>query len=92
MSSKGSTLLGCSGRAWNKVAKESLPQSIEWFSPCTEAMAKLPEERKREYIYDLLQKVKLNISQLETIVERRGGMVDFTYQSKESAELFVKLL
>ena len=55
-------------------------------------MAKLPEERKREYIYDLLQKVKMNISQLETIVERRGGMMDFTYQSKESAELFVKLL
>ena len=63
MSSKGSTLLGCSGRPWNNVAKESLPQSIEWFSPCTEAMAKLPEERKREYIYDLLQKVKVNISQ-----------------------------
>jgi len=58
MSSKGSTPSGYSGRAWNNVAKASLPQSVEWFSRDTEVMAKLPEKRSRQYIYDLLQKVK----------------------------------
>jgi len=92
MSSKGSTLSGLSGRAWNSVAKASLPQSVQWFSRDTEVMAKLPEKRSRQYIYDLLQKVKFNICQLEAIVERRGGMVDFTCSCKEAAQLLVKLL
>jgi len=55
-------------------------------------MAKLPEKRSRQFIYDLLQKVKLNIGQLEVIVERRGGIVDFTCSCKGSDELLVKLL
>ena len=85
MSSKGSTLSGLSGRAWNNVAKASLLQSVEWFSRDTEVMAKWPEKRSRQYIYDLLQNVKFNIGQLEAIVERRGGMVDFTCSCKEAA-------
>jgi len=90
-SSKGSTLSSFSGRAWNNVAKASLPQSVEWFSRDAEVMAKLPEKRSRQYIYDLLQKVKFNVGQLEAIVERRGGMVDFTCSCKEPAQLLVKL-
>jgi len=46
-------------------------------------MAKLPEKRMRQHIYDLLQKVKFNIRQLEATVERRGGMVDFTCSCEE---------
>jgi len=92
MNSKGSTLSGFSGRARNNVAKASLPQNVEWFSRDTEVMAKLPEKRTRQYIYDLLQKVKFDILHLEAIVERRGGMVDFTCSWNESAQLLVKLL
>ena len=41
-------------------------------------VAKLPQKRTRQYIYDLLTKLKIQFKHIERIVERRGGMVDFT--------------
>jgi len=38
MSNKENLLSGFSARAWNNVAKASLPQSVEWFTRDTEVM------------------------------------------------------
>ena len=47
------------------------------FTRDTEVTAKLPQKRTRQYIYDLLTKTNFPIKNIESIVERRGGLVDF---------------
>jgi len=48
------------------------------FTRKTEVTAKLPQKRTRQYIYDLLTEIKFPIMRIESIVERRDGLVDFT--------------
>jgi len=52
------------------------------FSRETEVVAKFLQKRTRQYIYDMLNKIKFPFKNVESIVERRGGMVDFTCQTK----------
>jgi len=56
------------------------------FSRETEVVAKLPLKRTRQYIYDLLTKVNYTFKNIESIVERRGGMVDFTCGTVDQAK------
>jgi len=51
------------------------------FTRETEVTAKLPQKKARQYIYDLLTKIKFPMMRIESIVERRGGLVDFTCQT-----------
>ena len=56
------------------------------FSRETEVVAKFPQKRTRQYIYDMLNKIKFPLKNVESIVERRGGIVDFTCQTKNQAK------
>jgi len=59
---------------------------MQLFSRETEVVAKLPLKRTRQYIYDLLTKVSYPFKNIESIVERRGGMVDFTCGTVDQAK------
>jgi len=59
---------------------------VQLFSRETEVVAKLPLKRTRQYIYDLLSKVNYPFKNIECIVERRGGMVDFTCGTVDQAK------
>ena len=52
----------------------------------TDVSPKLPQKRTKQYIYDMLNKIKFPLKNVESIVERRGGMVDFTCQTKNQAK------
>jgi len=56
------------------------------FSRETEVVAKFPQKRTRQYIYDMVNNIKFPFKNVESIVERRGGMVDFTCQTKNQAK------
>jgi len=56
------------------------------FTRETEVTAKLPQKRTRQCIYDLLTKIKFPITRIESIVERIGGLVDFTCQTVSKAK------
>jgi len=53
---------------------------------------KMPEKRSREYIYQLLEKIKLSVIEIEGIAERRVVMVDFTCSSRKSAVALAEAL
>jgi len=46
----------------------------------------------REYIYELLTKIRFPLINVEAIIERRMNIVDFTCKNRESAEKLVHLL
>ena len=61
------------------------------FTRYTEVVAKLPLKRTRQHIYDLLTKVNFPFKNIKSIVERRGGMVDFTCGTISPTKLLAAL-
>jgi len=56
------------------------------FTRETEVIAKHQQKRTRQYIHDLLTKIKFPIVRIESIVQRRGGLADFTCQTVSQAK------
>jgi len=71
--------------AFNNEKANQTEESLG-FSRETEVVAKFPQKRTRQYIYDMLNKIKFPFKNVESIVERRGGMVFFTCQTKNQAK------
>ena len=57
-----------------------------------EVYTKMPEKRSREYIYQLLEKIRFTLIEIEGIVKRRVGMVDSTCSSRKSAVALAEAL
>nr|CAB3267888.1 ZF(CCHC)-19 zinc finger protein [Phallusia mammillata] len=76
---------------WNKVVNRGLPRrAMPAFNRETEVLAKLPEKKSRLYIYKMLEKIQFPVRDLEGIVERRGGLTDFTCRTREGANKLVE--
>jgi len=82
---KYSEVLQNSGRQQAQESRRVIEKVT--FTRDTEVVAKLPQKRTRQYIYDLLTKVAFPFKNIESIVERRGGMVDFTCGTIHQAKL-----
>jgi len=77
-------------RAWNQVVSwRSAKRQDYVYNQEKEVFAKLPDKRSREYIYQLLEKVKFP---LDGIVEKRARMVDFTCTTRQTAEKLADVL
>jgi len=73
-------------KSWSQVASSRIVSRDGYdYNQEHEVHAKMPEKRSREYIYQMLEKIKFPLMEIEGIVERRG-MVDFTCSSRKSAE------
>ena len=51
-----------------------------------------PEKRSREYMYQLLEKIRFPLIEIEGIAERRAVMVDFRCSSRKSAVALAEAL
>ena len=85
-----SEVLQTSGRRQSQDSRQN--SEVQTFTRDTEVVAKLPQKRTRQYIYDLLTKVSFPFKNIDGIVERRGGMVDFTCGTIHQAKLLATAL
>ena len=74
------------------VAASTNSGDVEDFVRDTEVQAKLVAKPSREYIYELLTKMRFPLLKIEAIIERRGNTVDFTCTDRSSAEHLQRLL
>ena len=80
-------------RAWNQVvSRRSAKRQDYVYNQEKEVFAKLPDKRSREYIYQLLEKVKFPLKDIDGIIEKRAGMVDFTCTTRQTAEKLADVL
>ena len=85
-----SEVLQTTGRRRSQDSRQNY--EVQTFTRDTEVVAKLPQKRTRQYIYDLLTKISFPFKNIESIVERRGGMVDFTCETIHQAKLLATAL
>lgn len=88
-------MAGASMRSYSKVLQRARDATFQTsnqqnepqnFTRETEVVAKLPQKRTRQYIYDLLTKLKIPFKHIESIVEKGGGLVDFTCSTVGEAQ------
>jgi len=80
-------------KGWNAVVASTVNDvATEDFNRETEVQAKLIAKPSREYIYELLTKMRFPLIKIEAIIERRGNTVDFTCKDRISAESLQRLL
>jgi len=78
---------------WNKIASwRSAVKETYVYNQEKEVYAKLPHERSREYIYQLLEKVRFPIQEIDGLIEKRGNMVEFTCNTRRGAENLAEAL
>jgi len=74
------------------VTASAIVKDAEQFTRDTEVQVKLVTKPSREYIYELLTKMRFPLMNVEAIIERRANIVDFTCKNRESVEKLVQLL
>jgi len=80
-------------KGWNAVVVSTVDNAAtKDFNHVTDVQAKLIAKPSREYIYELLTKMRFPLIKIETIIERRGNTVDFTCKDRISAESLQRLL
>ena len=80
-------------KGWNAVVVSTVDNAAtKNFNHVTDVQAKLIAKPSREYIYELLTKMRFPLIKIETIIERRGNTVDFIYKDRISAESLQRLL
>ena len=80
-------------RSWNAVVASDVEKdNREEFKRETEVQARLIVKPSRDYIYDLLTKMRFPLIKIEAIIERRGNLVDFTCKDRNSAETLQRML
>ena len=80
-------------KGWNAVVASTVNDAAtEEFNREKEVQAKLIAKPSREYIYELLTKMRFPLMKIEAIIERRGNTVDFTCKDRISAESLQRLL
>jgi len=80
-------------KSWSAVVIAStIDNEAELFQRDTEVQVRLVTKPSREYIYELLTKMRFPLMNVEAIIERRSNIVDFTCKNRESAERLVHLL
>ena len=76
---------------WNKIASWRSAETYV-YNQEKEVYAKLPHKRSREYIYQLLEKVRFPIQEIDGLIEKRGNMVEFTCNTRRAAETLAEAL
>ena len=82
-------------RAWNKVAREFAPKTVQGFrySPDCDVYANLPHKETTQYIHDeILEKIKFPVSKLQGIIERPNKVVQFVATTRDDAVKLAELL
>jgi len=79
-------------KAWNVAVGSTAAFNEDEFNRDTEVQVKLVSKPSREYIYELLTKIRFPLINVEAIIERRLNIVDFTCKNRDSAEKLVSLL
>jgi len=78
---------------WNKIASwRSAVKETYVYNQENEVYGKLPHKRSREYIYQLLEKVRFPIQEIDGLIEKRGNMVEFTCNTRRAAETLAEAL
>jgi len=80
-------------KSWSQVVSgRNAFQDGYVYNEENDVYTKMPEKRSREYIYQLLEKIRFTLIEIEGIVKRRVGMVDSTCSSRKSAVALAEAL